>query len=298
MGGRQSGAKGNAAAQKPELDDLVDLGRYPIDLPSSPAYRKLLADLCRDLATDGCAVLPGFVHEEGVERLAQEGDSVAGKAHHSFSRTNAYFTKDDPSLPPEHPLRQFYDRSNGFIPADNFGAASPLRSIYEAPSFMPFIREALGQPQEHFFRYDDPLADVIINMVEEGDGFPWHFDTNNFTVTLAIQNPEEGGEFEYAPNLRTATNENFEAVARVLAGQNPQVRRLELQPGDLQIFKGRYSLHRVAPMRGARRRYVGIFSFVETEGMCGGVERTRQLYGRTLPIHHEREGRRSDQLVD
>jgi hypothetical protein len=76
------------------------------------------------------------------------------------------------------------------------------------------------------------------------------------------------------------------------------VRALQLVPGDLQIFKGRYSLHRVTPVAGAKRRYVGIFSFVETEGMVGSVERTRQLYGRVLPIHLERAGLRGDELKD
>ena len=281
-----------------DLASVVDLGRYPIDLPNSPAYERLLADLRRDLSDDGCAILPGFVHDQGVATLVQEADRVAQFAHLSTARTNAYFSKDDPSLPLDHPVRQFYDRSNGFIPADHFGTGSPLRGIYEAPEFMPFVRAALQEPEDRFFRYDDPLADVIINMVEEGEGFPWHFDTNNFTVTLAIQNPEDGGAFEYAPNLRTALDENFDGVARVLNGQNPQVRSIDLQPGDLQIFRGRHSLHRVTPMRGARRRYVGIFSFVETEGMCGGVERTRQLYGRVLPRHHARSGLRSDRLRD
>ena len=98
-------------------------------------------------------------------------------------------------------------------------------------------------------------------------------------MTLAIQNGEGGGDFEYAPMLRSPTDENYEGVARVLAGNSPLVRKLVLQPGDLQIFRGRYSLHRVAPVEGPRKRYVGIFSFVEKEGMCGGVERTKQLYG-------------------
>ena len=62
---------------------------------------------------------------------------------------------------------------------------------------------------EKIYRYTDPLADVIVNMAEEGEGFPWHFDTNNFTITLAIQNAEEGGLFEYAPNIRR-TDENFD----------------------------------------------------------------------------------------
>ncbi|MBE1282386.1 MAG: hypothetical protein GJ676_03650 [Rhodobacteraceae bacterium] len=280
------------------LQDIVDLGRYPIDLPNSPAYARMLDDLRRELETDGCAVLPGFVHEEGLQKLVGEAERVAEKGHRSFNRTNAYFSKDDSALPPDHPVRQFYDRSNAFIPADNFGPDSPLRRIYEYSGFMPFIRDALQEPEERFFRYDDPLADVIINMVEEGDGFPWHFDTNNYTVTLAIQNGEAGGEFEYVPMLRSSADENYDGVGRVLAGNRAMVKQLVLQPGDLQIFRGRYSLHRVAPVEGSRRRYVGIFSFVETEGMCGGVERTKQLYGRVLPRHQERAGLRSDALRD
>ncbi|NOD77279.1 MULTISPECIES: 2OG-Fe(II) oxygenase [unclassified Ruegeria] len=280
------------------LQDLVDLGRYPIDCPDSPAYDRLIRDLRQELEHDGCAVLPGFVHEKGIALLAEEADAVAPNAHRSFSRTNAYFTKDDPRFGIGHPIRRFYERSNAFVPADNFHQSGPLRRIYEFADFLPFIREALNEPEDRFFRYDDPLADVIINVVEEGQGFPWHFDTNNYTVTLAIQNGEAGGAFEYVPNLRTSEDENFAQVASVLDGNMTRVHQLELQPGDLQIFKGRYSLHRVAPVTGTRRRYVGIFSFVEAEGMCGGVERTQQLYGRVLPHHYERAGLRKDQLLD
>ncbi|WP_170759461.1 hypothetical protein [Ruegeria lacuscaerulensis] len=280
------------------LQDLVDLGRYPIDRPDSRAYDRMIADVRRELDQDGCAVLPGFVHAEGLEQLLAEANAVAPKAHRSFNRTNAYFTKDDPRFGIGHPIRRFYDRSNAFVPADSFPKAGPLRRIYEFEGFMPFIRDALNEPEDRFFRYDDPLADVIINVVEKGQGFPWHFDTNNYTVTLAIQNGEQGGAFEYVPNLRSAEDENFDAVASVLDGNMARVRQLALQPGDLQIFKGRYSLHRVAPVEGARKRYVGIYSFVEAKGMCGGVERTRQLYGRVLPHHHERERVRKDKLLD
>lgn len=280
------------------LHDLVDMGKYPIDRPDSPAYRRLIADLRRELELDGCAVLPGFVHAEGLKQLLAEASRVAPRAHRSFGRTNPYFGKDDPDLPPDHPVRWFHERSNAFVPADNFAADGPLRRIYEYPGFMPFIREALAEPEDRFFRYDDPLADVIINTAEAGPGFPWHFDTNNYTVTLAIQNAEEGGAFEYVPGLRTPEDENFAEVARVLKGDRSRVRVLELQPGDLQIFRGRYALHRVAPLAGARARHVGIFSFVERAGMCGSVERTRQLYGRVLPVHYRRAGCRGDKLLD
>jgi hypothetical protein len=134
-------------------------------------------------------------------------------------------------------------------------------------------------------------------MAEAGNGFPWHFDTNNFTVTIALQNAEGGGEFEYAPNIRR-DGENFEEVSRVLNGTSDKVKTLKLEPGDLQLFRGRYSLHRVAPLEGARSCYVAIISYVEEPGMVATPERCQQLYGRVLPIHYERAGRRADAYID
>ncbi len=274
--------------------DLIDLENYPIQAVESKS--SLLKNIQDQLAVDGCAVLRGFVKADRIADLVAEADRVADRGHRSFSRTNVYFTKDDPNLPKNHPLRRFFERSNSFIPADNFGSESLLRKLYEWEPFSRFIKQVLGE--KNFFPYADPLADVIINMAEEGGGFPWHFDTNNFTVTLAIQNSEEGGEFEYCPNLRTPVDENYAGVESVLDSKHPQVKTLELRPGDLQIFKGRYSLHRVKPLKGNRKRYVAIFSWVEAPDMVGSPERTRQLYGRVLPIHLERAGLRADALVD
>jgi hypothetical protein len=275
--------------------DYVDVDRYPI-AATGPARDALVAELRAALEADGCAVLKGFVRAERLDELVAECDRVAVHGHRSFNRTNPYFTTDRADLPSSHPLRRFYGRSNAFVPADNFGPDSILRTIYEWPAFAPFIQASLGE--RRFFRYADPLADVIVNLAEAGDGFPWHFDTNNYTVTLAIQNAETGGDFEYSPHLRTPTNENYPGVEAILDGDGRLVRTLHLEPGDLQIFKGRYALHRVTPLDGPRARYVAIFSFAEQPDMVGSPERTRQLYGRVLPVHLERLGRREDALVD
>ncbi len=279
-----------------DVTGYLDLERCPIDRPGSPGYDALMAETRGALGQDGCAILKGFVRPDRIADLVAEADRVAPAAHRSFNRTNAYFTKDDPSLPESHPARRFYDRSNAFVPADNFGSDSILRAIYEWPAFAPFIQSALEE--ERFYPYADPLADLIVNVVEEGGGFPWHFDTNNYTVTLAIQNGEAGGLFEYAPRLRSAEHENYTGVGAVLDGRSDKVKSLVLEPGDLQIFKGRDALHRVSSVEGARPRYVGIFSFVEEPGMVAKPEHCRQLYGRVLPIHYERAGLRADELMD
>jgi hypothetical protein len=278
-----------------DIGDILDLERYPVAQPGA-ARDQLIRSLHGALEREGCAVLKGFVRPDCIDALTRECDRVAVHGHRNFNRTNAYFTQDRPELPQQHPLRRFYDRSNAFVPADNFGPDSLLRSIYEWPAFAPFIRDALGE--QRFYRYADPLADVIVNLAEQGNGFPWHFDTNNYTVTLAIQNAESGGDFEYSPHLRSATDENYAGVASVLDGNPSLIRTLRLEPGDLQIFKGRYALHRVTALAGERPRYVAIFSFAEEPGMVGSPERTRQLYGRVLPIHLERAGQRADTLVD
>ena len=280
---------------RPNPSDYVDTGRYPFDA-AGPARDALVARLRSALDADGCAVLKGFVRADRIAELIEESDRVAVHGHRNFSRTNAYFTQDRPDLPASHPLRRFYDRSNAFVPADNFGSESILRAIYEWPAFGPFIQAALGE--KRFYPYADPLADVIVNLAEAGGGFPWHFDTNNYTVTLAIQNAESGGDFQYSPHLRTPTDENYAGVEAVLDGDPGLIRTLHLEPGDLQIFKGRYALHRVTPLSGTRPRYVAIFSFVEEPGMVGSPERTRQLYGRVLPVHIERAGLRADALID
>ncbi|MFM7252695.1 MAG: hypothetical protein ACKO27_06480 [Ilumatobacteraceae bacterium] len=277
------------------VSTVIDLERYPIDQPG-PARDAAIAEARAAIDAVGCAVLKGFVRSEHLPAIVAECDRTSHHGHRNFNRTNPYFTTDRDELPESHPLRRFYDRSNAFVPADHFGDDSILRAIYEWPAFAPFIQEALGE--ERFYRYADPLADVIVNLAEEGNGFPWHFDTNNYTVTLAIQNAEGGGEFEYSPFLRTPTDENYEGVERVLDGDQSLIHTLRLEPGDLQIFKGRYSLHRVKPLVGQRLRYVAIFSYVEEPGMVGSPERTRQLYGRVLPVHLERAGLRADALVD
>jgi hypothetical protein len=279
----------------PAATGIIDLARYPLHQPGA-AYDALLAATQAELAGDGCAILKQFVRPELMPALVGECDRVAVHAHRNFNSTNPYFTQDHPELPASHPLRRFYERSNAFVPADHFGPASLLRTIYEWPPFGAFIQRSLGE--EHFYRYADPLADVIVNLAEAGGGFPWHFDTNNYTVTLGIQNAESGGRFQYSPNLRTASDENYAGVERVLDGEASLIRTIELGPGDLQIFKGRYSLHRVEPLRGARVRYVAIFSYASQPDMVGSPERTRQLYGRVLPVHLERAGRRDDKLVD
>src|SRR5690606_18307141 len=137
-------------------------------------------------------------------------------------------------------------------------------------------------------------------VVAPGNSHPWHFDTNEFTVSMLTAAPESGGVFEYCPNIRSPHTENLPDVHAVLTGSgHGLVRRLELRPGDLQLFQGRFSLHRVSPVQGATPRHTAIFAYSDRPGVIGTVERTRQLFGRVLPDHHAAaDAVRGDRLLD
>lgn len=145
------------------------------------------------------------------------------------------------------------------------------------------------------------MSALCLNVVKPGMEHPWHFDTNEFTVSLLTRQSQDGGVFEYCPGIRSAEAENFDDVRRVLTGDGGDiVRRLTLRPGDLQLFKGRYSLHRVSTVGGDTARHTAIFAYSERPGVIGSVARTKQLFGRVLPEHLAAEGRavRVDRLLD
>ena len=79
--------------------DLINYDRYPI-ATSNPKRDAILVDVQKSLKDQGCAVLKGFLTPAGVTEAVEEADRVAHQGHRSFSRTNAYFTVDDPTLAP------------------------------------------------------------------------------------------------------------------------------------------------------------------------------------------------------
>lgn len=278
---------------------LVDHTRYPIDRPQAPRFADVIMHVRNGLAADGCAVLEGFLSEAGVARLLAECRARRANAYFSPSRkTNVYFSSDDPALPAGHPRRIFLERSNGFITSDLFGAETAARRLYHWPPLTAFVAACLGR--HSLYIYDDPVSNMIVNVGVPGSCFNWHFDTNEFTITLLLQAAASGGHFEYVPNLRDAQDEHYDTVKQVLDGDTARVKRLPLRAGDLQLFLGRFSLHRVTENTGTTDRLLLIMSFAGKPGMIGSVHRTRELYGKVTAAHVEAECRRvrSDALID
>ena len=61
----------------------------------------------------------------------------------------------------------------------------------------------------------------------EGGGHNGHFDSADFVITLMLRKPEQGGDFECVPNLRSANEENYDGVHEVLKGHRDNVQIVE-----------------------------------------------------------------------
>src|SRR5437763_9209504 len=283
----------------PAALEMVDVGRYPLTDPGSEAWREVVSRTRAELREVGCSVLPDFIRPELRAALEAECAELAPQAYTKLESVNAYNIALDAPLPDGHPGRVIMERGNAFVARDQIPATSIIARLYASPVFQRFVAGCFGLPRLH--ELADPLAGLTLNVIAPGRAHPWHFDTNSYTVSMLTQAAEAGGTFEYCPGIRSAADENFTAVRSVLAGEGTHpVQRLGLRPGDLQLFQGRFALHRVSTVEGAIARHSAIFAYSERPGVIGSVERTRQLFGRILPEHLAAEGRavRGDRLLD
>lgn len=266
------------------IDDLVDMGRYPIREPGSAAFDELVRIVRKQLAEDGLATLSGFLTDEALARAAEE---IAATEVHVPMRTNRATVYHRPDL---HDDRAHDDPRNtemawraGHITRDMIPPFWCAHRLYASPVFKAFISACVGR--EQVFEYADPLAGLVTTILPPGGRYPWHYDTNEFVATIMTQQPDSGGAFEYRKDLRTPGDENLGGLTRVLEGEDPAVRSVEMEPGDLQLFLGRYSLHQVSEVGGSRSRHVMVFSYADRPGVIGPVDRTRSIYGRVTEAH-------------
>lgn len=279
------------------IDSLVDTETYPLDDPRSPQWMDVVARARKELDDDGCCVLADFIRPSQRAMLRAECDGVSDKAYRTVEVVNVYNTEPDDSLPDDHPARIQFERGNAFVARDAIGPDLAVHRLYTDPGFQQLLAACLGV--DEVFALADPLAGLCVNVLEPGHEHPWHFDTNAFAVSLLTQEPDEGGVFEYCPNIRSGQAENFADVRAVLTGDDDhRVRRLHLRCGDLQIFRGRFSLHRVSTVHGSTPRHTAILSYCEQPDVVGSPMRTRQLFGRVTAAHQDLVRVRGDELLD
>jgi hypothetical protein len=270
---------GTALPQAPQYDDAVDLERYPINDPASPAYQDLVR-ACRDqLRGHGVARLAGFLTPGAVSQMLALASQLAAQAWASDQTHTAYFEPADESAGPDHPRALLQHSAKKAIACDQIPAGAPIRRLYESDDLTAFIAAVLGKPV--LYRSADPLDALEIAIFGDGDELGWHFDNSEFSVTVMYQQAAAGGHFDYYPRLRDEHDENYPGVQKVLRGGSGAVLRLPSSPGTLAVFRGQHALHRVTPVSGPRPRINSVLTYGEHPGMKLTELTQKLFYGRT-----------------
>lgn len=277
------------------VDRLVDLKHYQITSLESDACRQLIASAREQLQVDGCVRFSQFIRAEYLQQLSAETETLAPLALFSREEYTPYGTPPDESFVAGHPRRNTHRTTSGNVTRDLIPETTLIQQLYHSPVFQAFVAECLQSNEIYPFR--DPMRGLIINAMPHDTTLGWHFDANEFIVSLMTRHADAGGEFEYCPNIRSPGNENYDAVQAVLDGERELVKVLDLQVGDIQIFKGRFSMHRVAHTVG--QRHTVIFGYSREPGYIGNVESTLRVYGRVMQEHIDADHiRHQDGLVD
>jgi hypothetical protein len=262
-----------------ELAEIIQLDRYPLHRPASPACRRLVEAAKSSLSASGAFVLEGFLPSSALAGILEQADSMAEAAFVSRQPHNVFLQPADAAFPADHARNRLVRSEKSVLADDQIPARSLLRQLYGANCFRSFLCEVLEVAG--LFPFEDPLAPINVSFYGEGEELGWHFDNSPFAVTLLLRDAEKGGAFEYVPDSRRDTPEGYAAISRVLDGDQSSVRELKQGRGALVLFKGARSLHRVTPCGGPVPRTIAILSYASEPGRSL-KEHTRLLfYGRT-----------------
>lgn len=257
---------------------LLDLDRYPLDRVGSVEWRRLVDRCTAELAGNGMFNLDGLLLPGVAEKAVSEIRPVMDTASHTHKRShNIYFKREIAGLYAGHPALREVETVSHTVCADQI-PDSVVLAIYEYEPLIQFLAATMGKSALHPMQ--DPLARANVMSYRNGETLNWHFDRSEFTTTLLLQEPDAGGEFEYRSDLRADDDPNYDGVARLLEGRDPHVRSLRLKAGNLNVFRGKNTAHRVTSVRGTRERMIAVFSYYEKSGVMFSDEEKLGFYGR------------------
>ena len=260
------------------MQDIIDSYRYPIDQLEHPKAQEILAYCHQQLTDYGVVSLPGLLHKDCITRILAEATPLFVDQAFTHQRShNVFFLPEVPGLAPEHPALMTFETTNHTLVAKQL-PDSPLTRLYEWEALRDFLALVMQKPK--LYMMDDPLARMNVMAYHHDEALNWHFDRSEFTITLLLQAPLQGGEFEYRIGLRDGTYTDYDAVGRFLQCPD-KVNQVPLEAGTLTIFKGQNTLHRVAPVVGERARIVATLSYYENPGVRFSDAENKGFYGQT-----------------
>ncbi|MBL4908351.1 MAG: 2OG-Fe(II) oxygenase [Sneathiella sp.] len=256
-----------------DIKTIVNTENYPL------SDQEFQSACHQTLNRTGVIVMRHFLKPEIVELIRREGEDKKHRAYFCRQEHNVYLTPSDEDYPADHTRNRLVVSSKGCITDDVIPANSPLRTLYDSEVFRDFLCRVLDETS--LYEYADPLSSINLHYAETGQELGWHFDNSSFAITLMIQEPEEGGAFEYVGGMRDADKGemNFEGVEKILNGDiRPE--KLKMDAGTLVLFRGRNAIHRVAPVEGSRTRMLTVLAYNSEPGIALSESARMTFFGR------------------
>jgi hypothetical protein len=240
--------------------DLVDVARYPIAPLSTAVAERLVAEGRCQLDATGLCLLEGFIGPQAVKAMAS--DAMAAR-HHAHRRDVWYGIGDGYRGAAPNAHGPSTRNAMAALARDRLAPDGPLNALFAWDALTDFVGALVG---ETLYRTEDPLASLSTTFLGEGDEHGWHYDDNDFVVSLLLRDALDGGHFEVAPGSRDRPDAR-DHEKRLLAGEREGLLRPRMTPGTFSLFRGQRSLHHVSPVKGARERIIALFSYDRRPGM-------------------------------
>ena len=239
------------------------------------------AEECKaQLDEHGVITLHEFLTPSAVAELVKEAEARAGEAFFTSSTHNVWLTEKDTSKENVHIYNRQLRSGKGCIQHDQIPQSSKLRALYDDGSFRRFVAAVVGEKE--LFEYADTLSGINVHYAGDGKNLNWHFDNSSFAVTLLLQSPKGGGQFQYVKDVRCQSQPQSDEFARVeeIVDGIEQPTTLQMRPGTLVLFRGRNSIHRVTPTEGDRQRILAVFAFNSQPGIALSETARLTFFGR------------------
>jgi len=231
--------------------DLVNMANYPIDNLDTQRGRTVVDNARRSLDEAALCLLPGFLSSQAIAALCAEAEQLIPSAIPYQRDRTAYGWMDNRGFPPEHPRSAMFASRNQTVTLNQMAPDSLFRQLFFFDALTEFVRQALGF--DTLYCSACPYLAIELKVMDAEDVLSWHFDTNDGVVSLLLQGADEGGNFQYAPYIRSEEDERYEDIAAVFEERSNLVKQPPMQAGSLVLFKGRRSLHRVSPVGKTRQ---------------------------------------------
>jgi hypothetical protein len=260
------------------MKTIINYDRYPI--ADREARDVIVARARQQLADSGSAAFPEFVLPEALQNMLMEGLAKHALAYRRNQELTINGKGDAPQTTGQEAVLRTSPYRMWVLGSDLLSPEGAIRQLYSSDDMRNLVRESVDVPS--LFAVADPLIDVNLTYMGDGDQHGWHFDDNDFVVSLILQLPDDGGAFEYAPG---AWGLGANQIDNIMNGRSDLTRTQLVAPGTLLVFRGSRALHRVTPVKGDKRRIIALLSYHTQPGFVFPALVKKNSLGRSMSVH-------------